>query len=279
MKSLRSPQKASDIAVTILALLLGAVLLFPILYSFLSAFKDRAEFASYPPTLLPESFLNLGNFVRVLRDTPILRFMGNSLIVAILGSTLRILFAALAAFAFSYYRFHGSKALFVLVLATMMLPGDTLIIANYLSVSKLGLIDNYLGMCITSLVGASQMFLLRQHFKTIPKEMYEAAQIDGCGDMLYIARIILPMSRPVLMTLIVQSFIGFWNSYLWPLLVTNRAELRTVQVGITMLTTPHDTNYGLVMAGVVLILAPTIALFLLLRRNIVEGMSSGAVVG
>lgn len=271
--------RLSDAAVTAAALALGAVLVFPIVYCFLSSFKDLGEFMAYPPTLLPESFGNTGNFSKALTQTPILRFMLNSLIVALIGTALRILFAAMAAFAFAYYDFPGKKILFAVVLAIVMLPDDTLVVSNYLTVTKLRLLDNYLGMCVTSLAGASQMFLLRQHFKTIPKEMYEAAQMDGCGSLNYIFRVIVPVSRPILMTLAVQSFIGFWNSYLWPLLVTNREEMRTVQVGVTMLTTLDATSYSLVMAAVTIVTAPSILLFLILRRNIVEGMSSGILVG
>ncbi len=265
--------------VTIIAMALGIIMVFPILYCLLASFKSVEEFSKYPPTLLPKSFGNLTNFIQVFEKTPILRFMLNSLIVSIVGTTMKLLFATLAAFAFAYYNFKGKRLLFIIVLATMMLPSDTLIIINYLTVSRLGLLDNYLGMCITSIVGASQMLLLRQHFKTIPRELHEASQIDGCSNIRYIFRVIFPMSRPIMVVLGAQSFIGLWNSYLWPLLVTNKEDMRTVQVGITMLTTPHDTNYSLVMAAVVLVLIPSFLLFIVLRKNIVEGMSTGALVG
>lgn len=269
----------TDLIVTVVAIFLGLVIISPIIYCVLSALKSQAEFAVYPPVLFPEDFFNLTNFKQVFEKTPIVRFMLNSLIVSAVGTSARILFASLAAFAFAYYNFKGKKLLFFVVLATMMLPGDTLIITNYLTVSKMSLLDNYLGMCITSFVGATQMFMLRQHFKTIPKELYEAAQLDGCGNLTYILRIVGPISKPILVTLCVQSFIGLWNTYLWPLLITNKVEMRTVQVGVTMLTTPHDTNFSLVMAGVVIVLIPSFMLFILLRKNIVEGMSTGALVG
>lgn len=272
-------KKGFDISIPIVAILIGIVIVFPVVYCFLSAFKTQGEFASYPPVLFPESFFNLENFAHVFEKTPILRFMLNSLIVSGIGTIARIVFALLAAYAFAYYEFKGKNILFIIVLATMMLPGDTLIITNYLTVSKLGLLDNYLGMCITSLVGASQMFILRQHFKTIPKEFREAAQIDGCHNIAFILRVLLPVSRPILIILSVQSFVALWNSYLWPLLVTNKTEMRTVQVGITMLTTVNDTNYSLIMAAVAIVLIPSFILFTMLRRNIVEGISTGALVG
>lgn len=164
------------------------------------------------------------------------------------------------------------------VLGTMMLPADTLIVTNYLTVTRINLLDNYLGMCITSLVGASQMFMLRQNFKTIPRSFRDAAFIDGCGDIRYLYRIAAPLSSPVILTLMVQSFISFWNAYLWPLLVTNSVEMRTVQIGISMLTNPMDTNYTIVLAAVAVLLIPSLFLFSLLRLAMVKGIAAGALV-
>ena len=141
------------------------------------------------------------------------------------------------------------------------------------------MLDNYLGMCITSLVGATQMFMLRQHFKTIPASFREAAFIDGCGDFRYLLQVAAPISSPVIFTLLTQSFITFWNAYLWPLLVTNREKMRTVQVGIAMLTNPLDVNYTLVLAAVTILLIPSVALFMLLRKGLVNGITAGALVG
>ena len=161
----------------------------------------------------------------------------------------------------------------------MMLPGDTLMVTNYLTVSRLNLLDTYLGMCITSFVGASQMFMLRQNFRTIPRALRDAARLDGCSDLRFLRSVVLPVSRPVLLTLCVQSFINLWNAYLWPLLVTNRDEMRTVQVGVTMLTAVGNTNYHLILAAVTLTLLPSFVMFIILRKNIVKGMTSGALVG
>jgi len=279
MKAEKAARSSLTAITVIVALLIGLILIFPIIYCFLSAFKSRAEFAAYPPSLWPSSFTYLDNFATALQKTPILRFMVNSLIISAIGSFGRILLAALAAYAFAYYDFKGKRFFFMLILGTMMLPADTLIITNYLTVARMNLLDNYLGMCITSMVGASQMFMLRQNFKTIPKSLREAAMLDGCGDFRFLAKVVLPISRPVLLTLIVQSFVSFWNAYLWPLLVTNKEKMRTVQVGIAMLTTTSDTNYTLVMAAVSIILIPSFILFIILRRNIVKGIAAGALVG
>jgi sn-glycerol 3-phosphate transport system permease protein len=268
-----------DILVTFGGVLLGLIITFPIVYAICTAFKNRTELTLFPPRVLPQNFFNLQNFKTVFDMVPLMRFMLNSLIVSGIGCLARILFALLGAYAFAYYEFPGKGFLFMVVLGTMMLPADTLVVTNYLTVTRLNLLDNYLGMCITSLVGATQMFMLRQNFRTIPRSFREAAFIDGCGDLAYLFYIVIPISSPVILTLMVQSFVTFWNAYLWPLLVTNRREMRTVQIGVAMLTNPMDTNFTLVLAAVSLLLIPSFILFVLLRLALVKGITAGALIG
>jgi len=279
MSGLKQRRMLGGIAVQITALLVGLTIIFPIIYGILGAFKSPAEFSAYPPSFWPKSFAYTQNFQDAFARVPFLRYGLNSLIVALIGTTARLLFAVLAAFAFAFYDFRFKKTLFLVILATMMLPGDTLLVTNYLTVSRLGLLNSYLGMAITSFVGATQMFMLRQSFLTFPRDLKEAGQIDGCGDLRFLATILLPISKPVLVTLSVQSFVTLWNAYLWPLLVTNSTNMRTIQVGITMITSFEDTNYHLVLAGGTLSLIPAFLLFIVLRRNIHRNMTAGALVG
>lgn len=263
----------------LLTLALGFIVIWPMLYGFFGAFKSPAEFAAQPPTVLPRSFGYLENFSTVLRTIPILRYFANSLIVALLVSTVRLPAALLAAYAFVYMRFPGRKMLFFVILATMMMPGDTMVVTNYQTVARLGLLNTYLGMSIVSFVGASQMFMLRQSFKSMPGAIREAAQMDGCGDLRYLFTMLAPMARPVLVTLFVQSFVASWNTYLWPLMTTSHDDMRTIQVGITMLTSLEGTNYETILAGVMLSLIPALFVFLFLRRFISKAMTGGALVG
>lgn len=279
MNSMKRARKTENILVTVVAMGMAVILVFPLFYAFCGAFAAPAEFAAAEGGLLPESFFYLENFAEVFRTIPVGRYLLNSLIVAALGTAVRLVCATLAAYAFTFFEFKGKKLLFFVVLGTMMLPADTLIIQNYLTVSRMGLLDNYIGMCCVSFVGASQMFMLRQKFKTLQKDFRDAALIDGCGDLTFLWYILLPMARPVLLTLLVQSFVTLWNAYLWPLLVTNTPSMRTVQVGLTMLTSMEDSNYTVVLAGTVLVLIPAFFLFLLLRKNIVKGTTTGALVG
>ena len=255
---------------------LGCLLLFPVFYGVMGAFKTPAEFNAYPPTVFPGSFGNLDNFKTVFTQVPMARYFLNSLITAVMTSGALV---ALAAYAFAFYSFRGQKLLFFLVLGTMMLPADTLLITNYQTVSRLGLLDTYLGICIVGFVGASQMFMLRQHFMTAPTAVREAAQLDGCGDLRFVVSILLPMSLPVLLILFVQSFVAQWNAYLWPLLVTNSNSMRTVQVGVTMLTSIEGTNYETILAGATVAMLPAALLFAAMRRSLTRTMSQGAVIG
>ena len=263
----------------LLGLLLGCLVIFPIFYGMVGAFKTPAEFIAWPPTVLPRSFANLDNFRAVFTQAPMLRYLLNSLITATLTATVRVVVALLAAYAFAFFRFRGQKVLFFLLLGTMMLPADTLLITNYQTVSRLGLLDTYLGICIVSFVGASQMFMLRQHFLTSPVSVREAAQLDGCGDLRFLVSILSPMSLPMLLIVFMQSFVAQWNTYLWPLMVTNSNSMRTVQVGITMLTTIEGTNYETILAGSAVAMAPAILLFAGLRRSMNRVVGGGATVG
>lgn len=271
--------KAREFALGILCLIIGGVLLFPLFYGLMGAFKTPDEFIAYPPTVLPSSFANMQNFAYVFTQVPMLRYFVNTLLVSTLSAGVRLILALLSAYAFVFYEFKGKKFLFFLILATMMLPADTLVITNYQTVAHLGLLDTYLGIAVVSFVGASQMFMLRQQFMASPKPIREAALIDGCGDARFILFILTPMSMPALSTLFLQSFITQWNAYLWPLLVTNKTDMRTVQIGITMLTTLEGTNYETVLAGAAVVMLPAVILFLVLRRSITRTVGGGAVVG
>ena len=272
-------QKFSDILLALLALCAGAVIVFPVLYGILGSFKTEAEFSSPPPSLFPRSFTETQNFRDVWRQIPVPRYFLNSLITAGLAAGVRVLLAVLAAYALVFFNFRGKSFFFFLILGTMMLPADTLVITNYQTVARLGLLDTYLGMAVTSFVGASQMFMLRQSFLSTPKELREAGELDGCGDMRFLWSVLLPMTGGVTGTLFVQSFINVWNAYLWPLLVTNRTEMRTMQVGVTMLTTYENANYTHVLAGACLSLIPAFLLFIPLRRRLSVSLTAGALVG
>lgn len=270
--------KIADTVIAIIGIIIGLIIIFPIIYCICGAFKTSAEFME--PNLLPKSFAYLENFKDALQKAPLFRYMLNSVIMALFGTVIRLIFSICAAYGFTHFDFKMKNFFFFLLLGTMMLPGDILLVTNYTTVSKLGLLNSYLGMSITSFVAASQMFMLRQRFLSVPMDMRHAAMIDGCGDLRYIWKVLIPICKPVITTLFVQSFITLWNSYLWPLMVTASApDMRTIMVGITKLNSWEDTNYELVLAGVVISLIPSLIMFIIMRRNMRKGGMDGALVG
>ena len=274
----RRKELVEEIVVSLVAIALGLVIIFPLIYCFLSSFKTPSEFLD--PKLLPSSFLNLDNYKAALERGNLLRYILNSFVIAFLGSAIRLIFSILAAYVFAFYDFKGKNVVFFIILGTMMIPSDVLLATNYLTVSRLHLLNTYMGVMVVSFVSASATFMLRQRFKTIPRDMREAASMDGYGDIWFILRVLLPITRPVVTTLFVQSFISLWNSYLWPLIATaSSPEMRTVMVGITRLNSWEDENYQLVMAGVVISLIPSIILFLVMRRSLRKGGLEGSLVG
>ena len=274
----RRKEQIEEIVVSLVAIALGLVIIFPLIYCFLSSFKTPSEFLN--PKLLPSSFLNLDNYKAALERGNLLRYILNSFVIAFLGSAIRLIFSILAAYVFAFYDFRGKNVVFFMILGTMMIPSDVLLATNYLTVSRLHLLNTYMGVMVVSFVSASATFMLRQRFKTIPRDMREAASMAGYGDIWFILRVLLPITRPVVTTLFVQSFISLWNSYLWPLIATaSSPEMRTVMVGITRLNSWEDENYQLVMAGVVISLIPSIILFLVMRRSLRKGGLEGSLVG
>ncbi len=272
-------QKAKSTVQSVLALALGILIAFPLFYSFMCGFKDDATFDSFPPTIFPQSLTYLDNFKQVLFDSLVPRFMLNSLLIAVVVTAVRIFLAMFAAYSFAFFNFKGKNFLFFLIIGTMMIPTEAVLIPNYVTVSKLGLINSYMGIMAVYFVSAIQVFMFRQSFKTISGSLREAAFLDGCGDLQFFFQICVPVSKASITALSLNSFVQVWNAYLWPLLVTNRPEMRTVQVGITMLSADESGVKAPIFAAIAIILIPTIIVFAFGQRNIVRGISAGSVKG
>ena len=269
-------RKSTSIVMQIFCVLLGLMILFPILYALSVSFMEQKDVLARPTNLLPPS-PTLDNYIQAFTRTQLGRYMLNSFIVSLVCSLARIVFGTMAAFSFSFFEFKGKKLLFALTLATIMIPPDVLIVQNYITISKLGLINTYLGICSIYLVAATNIFLLRQHFLSFSLSLKDAAYVDGCGNLRFFIRILLPTSKPVITTVFLSSFVSVWNQYVWPMLVTNVNEMRTIQVGITMLKDRESSVFGPVMAGVIIALVPTVLIFLCFQNKIVSGMMDGAV--
>ncbi len=274
----RTLRKAGDGAIQILYVMIGLVIAFPIIYAFFISFMDPAQVLTGGVNLIPKKW-TLENYYTALTSAPIMRFMWNSLIIALVSSVMRVLVSSLAAFAFAFLEFRFKNFWFLCILATMMIPADVVLVANYQTVSRLDLINTYLGMMIVFFVSAMNIFQLRQSFMTFAKSLKEASHIDGCSNFKFFYSILLPTNISTIMTVFITAFVGTWNTYLWPLLVTNQTNMRTVQVGITMLNFSEGTVYGPIMAASMIVLLPTLALFLGFQKKLVAGMMGGGVKG
>ena len=260
------------------AILLGLLVLFPVIYCFFVSFMMPNQVQSIPPTIFPKEW-TLDNYWNVMETTTIGRFMLNSLILAGASSVIRLITASFAAFPFAFYEFKGRNLLFMLCLGTVMIPSDVVLVTNYQTISQLGLVNTYIGMMSVFCVSAMNIFMMRQNFLTFSKTLQEAAYVDGCSNIRFFFKILLPTSTPVLTTVFISSFISTWNTYLWPMLVTNNPLMRTVQVGVTMLNNEDGNVYGPIMAASMMVLVPTAMIFLIFRKKIVSGMMGGAIKG
>ena len=261
-----------------LMIVVGLVVLFPLLYAAGTSLKTPAEVNRYPPTLVPRA-LDLGNYSAALETAPIARFLLNSVIQSGTVTVGQLVTSALAAFAFTYIEFPGRRALFFLFLSTLMIPAEVTLIPNYMTVRSLGWLNTYPALAAPFLATAFGTFLLRQFFLTIPRELWDAAVIDGCSRRKFLMAILVPLARPAFATLAIYAFLSTWNQYLWPLLVINSQEMRTVQIGLAILQSQESVSWSLVMAGIVMIIAPTVFLFLAGYRHVVRGLTAGAVKG
>lgn len=265
-----------SIFIQTVCVLIAVAILLPILYAFSVSFMEMRDILSRDIRLLP-SEITLENYRKALFSTLLPRYIVNSFIIATICSISRVLLASMAAYAYSFFNFMGKNLLFSLTIATTMIPVDVLIVSNYTMVSNLGLMNTYAGICIVFLVNGNNIFLIRQHFLSFASSIREAAFIDGCSSVRFFISILLPISKPILTTVFISSFVGVWNQYVWPMLVTNKNEMRTVQVGITMLKNWDSMEFGPVMAGVIIALVPTIFIIVFFQKKIVAGMMTGAV--
>ena len=276
-----SRNKIKDIFFQVFCIALGLMLIFPVIYAVLISFMPQDEILTTELNILPSTFGYLENYKIVFEKTQIFRFMFNSFIMAFVSSIVRIIVASLGAYSFAFFEYKGKNLLFGLVVGSMIIPADVLVVQNYFTVSDMGLINTYLGMMITFFISGMNVFIMRQNFLTYSKSIREAALVDGCSNFKFYARILMPSNISSIMTVFISSFVGTWNTYLWPLLVTNVDEMRTAQVAVTMLNVNEGSSYGpgAVMAAATGILIPSVLVFLIFQRKIVGGMMAGAVKG
>lgn len=258
----------------LITIILAVLVLFPLFYTISASFFSPQDFTDTKAHLLPSEF-SFRNYALALTHRYFPVYALNSLITALLTATLKCLTAILSAFAFTHLSFKGKKALLIMLLATLFIPPDAMLYENYVMTARLGLLDTYLGIVFPSIFSATAMLLTMGSYLSADKDIYEASEIDGAGDLRYISSILVPMTAPVSITIFLQSFIAAFNSYLWPLLVTTRPRMRTIQIGITMLGFAEEGEMGAQFASIAIITLPCLVLLFFCRKMIMKALSGG----
>ncbi len=244
----------------------------PFIWMVLTSFKDINEILVYPPQLFPSVF-HFENYVNAFAAAPFGRFYFNSVFVSITVVLGQVITCSLAAFAFARLQFWGRDVLFVIFLGSMMIPGQVTMIPSFMVLYWLGWIDSYAALIVPGLASAFGTFLLRQFFLTIPKELEEAAYIDGCSRLGVLWRIILPLAKPALATLAIFTFMGVFNDFLWALIVTNSEEMRTVQLGLAVFRDRYSTEWEKLMASSVSATMPILIVFFFAQKYFIKGIA------
>ncbi|HEY9594295.1 MAG TPA: carbohydrate ABC transporter permease [Spirochaetia bacterium] len=263
----------------LLVVALGLVVLVPILWMVSSSFMRHTEFFAVPTHWLPDQ-PNLDAYRKIVVEQPFGRYYLNSIVIAVVVSLSNVLLAALTGFAVSNkYSYRGKNAVFAFFLGTMLLPFELIMIPLYIMMRTLGLLNTYAAMIIPGLVSAFGVFLLRQTINDIPQDFLDAGRIDGAHEITLFARVIVPLSMPVMAALLVFTFVGSWNSYFWPLVVVNSERLRTLTLAVAYMQGFYSTDYPLVMAAAVLSSVPIMLVFAFSQRFFIESMTLSGLKG
>ena len=268
--------RLSRIAVTAYLTIAAVAVVFPLLYVLFAALRPGQAITGQLTDIIPTG-ISFEHFADAFRRAPLVQQALNSLLVTLAQTAFQVATAVLAAYALVFGGLKRPGIVFGFILFTMMIPGESIIVANFLTIRSLGLFDTVIAVFIPFAVAAYNVFLLRQTFLSFPKEIHEAATVDGAGRTTFVFRFLLPLTSPTVMTVTLMSAIGAWNGYLWPLIVTESPAVRTIQVGIKILTDESGTDVGTSLAGVVIAAIPTILLVILGQRFLARGLTQGAV--
>lgn len=267
-------------AIIVNASLLAAavVTLCPLLWMVSVSFMSPGEASSFPPPFWPRE-ATLANYHELFARAGMGRSFVNSLILAIAATLLSLTFNVMAGYAFAKLRFAGRDRIFKLLLGALVIPGQVAMIPLFLMLKNMGLVNSYMGVLIPSLANVFGIFLVRQYALSFPDELIEAARIDGAGELRIFRSIVLPVLKPILVTLAIFTFLGSWNDFLWPLIVLTDKDLHTLPVALASLSREHVQDSELMMAGSVLTVLPVLVLFLVLQRYYIQGLLAGSIKG
>jgi len=273
-------RQLGTVLLNLLVVVGGILTAVPLVWMFSASFKPLNEIYKYPPTLIPEK-LRIDNYTRLFTEWPFLRWYGNSLFVAIVLTIAVLFFTSLAGYAFAKYRFKGSNALFIILLGSTMIPFQVTLVPLFILNSRLGWTNSYLALIVPFMAPAIGIFLMRQFIFSIPIELIEAARIDGASEFGIYWRIVLPLSRPALAALAILTFLGAWNSFIWPLAVLHTQKAMTLPVGLASaiggVTSGREPPIGASMAAATLVTIPVILIFIAVQKQYIAGLTAGSV--
>ena len=260
--------------------IMALIVLFPFYWMIISSLKDLAEYRLNVPTLWPQKMV-FYNYVEAFDTADLGQLFLNTAYVGIVSTILSLVITVLSAFAFARLEFKGKDAMFAALLATMMIPGELFTITNYATINEFGWMKSFTVLIVPFLVSVFYIYLLRQNFLQIPNELYLAAKVDGCGDLKYLWKVMIPLAMPTLISITILKMMGAWNSYVWPRLVANDDAHRLITNGLrnAFTTTTGDVNYPVQMAAVAIVSAPLFLVFLFLRKYIMQGVSRSGIKG
>lgn len=260
--------------VALLVALFGMCL--PFLWMVSTSFKTTAEILKFPPTWIPHLF-TMQNYVELFKAVDFIHPLYNSLIIAVVSVVLSIIVCSLAAYAFSKFHFTGRDKIFMVLLGTMMVPGVVMQIPTFLLMKSMGLINSYTGIILPGIASVGMIFFFRQFLLTISNDYIEASRIDGASEIKIFWKIILPMMRPALVAQGIFAFTGSWNSFMWPLIIATNDKYYTLPLALTQLEGQNSSNYGLTMAGAILVILPLVVLFMFTQKYFINSMNIGGV--
>ena len=262
----------------IVLVIFAIVTLFPFYWMIASSLKSSFEVIQTPPTLIPNEIM-WQNYSTALKMAPFARYFLNTIIVTILSIVSTVIIAILSAFAFSHLEFKGRDMIFSIFLASMMIPGEVLIVTNFKTISVLKWIDTYQALFVPYMANVLYIYMLREFFLKIPKQLYYAAKVDGSSDWKFLWRIVVPMAKPSIITICILVGINSWNAFLWPLLVTNSEKMRVLANGLTAFQSDAGNQYELLMAASTIITMPIVLVYIFLHKKIMNGISIGGIKG
>lgn len=260
--------------------LVALIVLLPLIWMLSTSFKPKSQWFSTQIEWIPRTF-TWENYERIFnnRTTPIGRWFLNSIILGVITTTLTLIIDSLAAYAYARLQFPGRKLIFALLLTTLFLPGVMFLVPNFITVFRLGLLNTFPGVFLPALAGVFGVFFLRQFFEGIPRELEEAAHIDGANTFQTFWQIVLPLARPALATLAVITFLASWNDFLWPLLILQERALQTLPPGLRTLQGAYTSEYGQMMAGAAIAAVPVLLVYIFAQRYIVESVATTGLKG